>query len=96
MALAIPKGHKYELLAEAARLGHTIRFTVLYAARNSAATPELEEEIGTKEGELIRQRRPPLNYQIPKAENWRKFTINPTARTITLPALLEQLERDSS
>lgn len=89
--LAAPEGHKYELLAEAARQGHTIRFTVLYGAAGSAA--KLEEEIGAKEGELIRQLHPPLNYQIPKAENWRKFTINSAAHTISLPELLE---RDSS
>jgi len=31
----------------------------------------IEEEIGEKEGEFIRRHLPPLNYQIPKAENWR-------------------------
>lgn len=80
--LAIPDEHKYDLLAEAARRGHTVRFTVLYYATSTAAA--LEEEIGAKEGDLIRAHRPPLNYQIPTAANWRKFTTNPAARTITL------------
>ena len=33
----------------------------------------LEQEIGEKEGELIRLHRPPLNTQIPKSEDWRKY-----------------------
>ena len=56
----------------------------------SAMIGKLEEEIGAKEGELIRAYRPPLNYQIPTAANWRKFTTNPAAHTITLTDLLER------
>ena len=33
----------------------------------------IEQEIGEKEGELIRKQRPPLNTQIPKAEDWNKY-----------------------
>ena len=33
------------------------------------------EEIGQKEGELIRQYRPALNTQIPRAENWRTWEV---------------------
>ena len=43
---------------------------VMYAAR-STTPAAIEEEIGEKEGEFIRRYLPPLNYQIPKAENWR-------------------------
>ena len=60
----------YEILAEASRRGHRIRFCVLYAA-HSTTPAAIEEEIGEKEGEFIRRHLPPLNYQIPKAENWR-------------------------
>ena len=70
ISLASPKAHKYQILAEAARHGHHIRFCVLYAA-HSAAPAAVEEEIGEKEGEYIRRHLPPLNYQIPMAENWR-------------------------
>ena len=86
--LAASKEHKYEILAQAARRGHTIRFSVLYYAASPADAAQ--EEIGAKEGELIRAMRPPLNYQIPTAENWHKFTTNPAALTITISDLLER------
>ena len=66
---------KYRLLAEAQRKGHRIDFDVLYDAKNRRYA-EVEEEIGIKEGEYIRQYRPVLNTQIPKAENWRKWDVN--------------------
>lgn len=78
-------------MAEAARRGHTIRFSVMYYA--TAVASEIKNELGAKEGELIRALRPPLNYQIPKENNWRSYTTNPAALTITLSDLLE---RDSS
>ena len=86
--LSRPKAHKYEILAEASRRGHRIRFCVLYAAR-STTPAAIEEEIGEKEGEFIRRHLPPLNYQIPKAENWRQFTTNPAALTITLEEIVK-------
>ena len=66
---------KYRLLAEAQRKGHSIDFDVLYDAK-SRRYAEVEGEIGSKEGEYIRQYRPVLNTQIPKAENWRKWDVN--------------------
>lgn len=66
---------KYRLLAEAQRKGHSIDFDVLYDAK-SRRYGEIEEEIGSKEGEYIRQYRPVLNTQIPKAENWRKWDVH--------------------
>ena len=39
--------------------------------KGSTTPAAIEEEIGEKEGEFIRRYLPPLNYQIPKAENWR-------------------------
>lgn len=86
--IATPKEHKYEILAQAAHSGHTLRFTVLYYA--TGAVQNQQNEIGEKEGELIRKHRPPLNYQIPKAENWREYTVNAAAHTITLNELLEK------
>ena len=44
---------KYRLLAEAQRKGHSIDFDVLYDAK-SRRYAEVEEEIGSKEGEYIR------------------------------------------
>lgn len=86
--LAVPNEHKYEVLKEATARGHRMRFCVLYHATSSDGS--LEEELGAMEGTLIRKHRPPLNYQIPTAENWRKFTTNPSAKTISLSELLEK------
>ena len=66
---------KYRLLSELQRNGHPVDFDVLYYAdaRGAAA---IHEEIGSKEGEYIRQYRPVLNTQIPKAEDWHKWESN--------------------
>ena len=48
------------VLTEATRHGHKMCFTVLYTAKASSHAA-IEEEIGQKEGELIRQHLPPLN-----------------------------------
>ena len=48
------------MLTEATRHGHKMCFTVLYTAKASSHAA-IEEEIGQKEGELIRQHLPPLN-----------------------------------
>ena len=66
---------KYRLLSEIQRNGHPIEFDVLYYAKAKGAAA-IKEEIGSKEGEYIRQYRPVLNTQIPKAENWRKWDVN--------------------
>ena len=66
---------KYRLLSEIQRNGHKIEFDVLYYAKAKGAAA-IKEEIGRKEGEYIRQYRPVLNTQIPKAENWRKWDVN--------------------
>lgn len=64
---------KYCILAENQRQGRNVVFDVMYYAK-SKKYKDIEEEIGYKEGELIRQYMPMLNTQIPKEENWRKFT----------------------
>ena len=66
---------KYRILSEARRKGHPITFDVLYDAKGNWYA-EIEEEIGRKEGELIRQYRPVLNTQFPKAEDWHKWNVN--------------------
>ena len=65
---------KYRILAEAQRKGHAIQFDVLYYAQKQGKW-EIEEEIGAKEGELIREYLPVLNTQIPKEEDWRKWDV---------------------
>ena len=66
---------KYRLLSEIQRKGHDIDFDVLYYAQ-SKGYAAIREEIGSKEGEYIRQYRPVLNTQIPKAEDWHKWETN--------------------
>ena len=82
--VGIQKGteKKYRIIAEARRKGHNITFDVLYYAQSSRYVDKLTE-IGEKEGEYIRTHRPPLNTQIPKAEDWQKFdTIAVDAKEI--------------
>ena len=79
---------KYRILAEAKRHTHCVSADVLYYAVE--LTPSLiEEEIGEKEGEFIREYRPALNKQIPKADNWQKYEVNHIAETITLAEILQ-------
>lgn len=66
---------KYRILSEARRKGHPITFDVLYDAKGKRYAA-IKEEIGRKEGELIRQYRPVLNTQIPKADDWHKWNVN--------------------
>ena len=65
---------KYRILAEAQRKGHTINFDVLYYATESGYNA-VKDEIGTKEGEYIRQYKPALNTQIPKETDYRTFDV---------------------
>ena len=78
---------KYRILAEAKRHKHKVSFDVLYYAVE--LPPCIEEELGEKEGEFIRELKPVLNTQIPKADNWRNYEINEIASTITLSEILQ-------
>ena len=64
---------KYRILAEAQRKHLCIEFDVLYLARSKYQA--LYEEIGQKEGELIRAYMPELNTQIPHENNWRTWDV---------------------
>ena len=65
---------KYRILAEAQRKGHTINFDVLYYATESGYNA-VKDEIGTKEGEYIREYKPALNTQIPKETDYHTFNV---------------------
>lgn len=78
---------KYRLLSEIQRKGNTIDFDVLYYAKEKR-TAAIREEIGRKEGEYIRQYRPVLNTQIPKAEDWHKWETNMVDARAVLKDLL--------
>ena len=80
---------KYRILSEAKNSGHTVSFGVFHYAEELLPL-RLDEELGEKEGEFIRELKPVLNTQIPKADNWRSYEINKTASTITLSEILQQ------
>ena len=76
--VGIQKGseRKYRIIWEVSQKKHCkIQFDVLYYAQ-SDTDDEIIEEIGQKEGELIRQYKPLLNTQIPKEEDWHKWEIH--------------------
>ncbi len=83
------KSNKYRVLGQAIAAGRKINFDVMYYSP-LLLEQEIEEDIGNKEGELIRQYLPPLNYQIPKKENFRKYECNKKAMTITLQEITEK------
>lgn len=78
---------KYRILSEVQRKGKTVEFDVLYYAK-SQKYYDIVNEIGEKEGELIREYRPLLNAQIPKKENWHKWDIKPLDAKKVLSQLL--------
>ncbi len=88
VALRLKKNeNKYKVLNEAKCRGHSVSFDVLRYAR-CARKSDIIEEIGSAEGEYIRKYRPPLNTQIPKEFNWRKYDYNAAATTVTLDEIL--------
>ena len=78
---------KYRIISEAERKGHPISFDVLYYAKSRRYADKLAE-IGEKEGKYIRQYKPILNTQIPKAENWKSWDINEVDATKALEEIL--------
>ena len=82
---------KYCILAEVQSRGYTIEFDVLYRAKEQNYD-DIQEEIGQKEGEYIREYLPILNTQIPKEDNWRKFRVQTVDAEAALAALLNKSE----
>lgn len=80
---------KYRILAEVQRKGCSVDFDVLYYAKNQRYW-DMVEEIGQKEGEFIREYRPVLNTQIPKAEDWHKWEVHEIDAREVLKLLLEE------
>lgn len=79
--------HKYDVIREAVGRKIIVEFDLLYKAKE-IDEEKVQEEIGIKEGELIRKYMPPLNYQIPKEENYKRYNIQRTAKTITLDEIM--------
>ena len=87
-SMKLSKSHKYQVLREAKQKGQTVTFSVVYYAKSKRMC-DIREEIGIAEGEYIRKLRPPLNTQIPHADDWRKYENNPAAASVTLEELLK-------
>ena len=85
---------KYRILQELQRKGKTVKFDVLYNAESEKYYNAVNE-IGEKEGKLIREHLPLLNTQIPKKENWHKWDIKPLDAKKVLSQLLENDETSS-
>ena len=79
---------KYRIIAQLQQEGHPVNFDVLYDA-SSATRHDIDEEIGYMEGVYLRKYRPPLNTQIPKEEDWRKYEVKPIAPEDELRQLLQ-------
>lgn len=77
------ESNKYQVLKKALKQGMPVDIDILYYSTKTDPE-EIKEDIGECEGLFIRYYKPPLNYQIPKEEDWRKYTINKEAQTITL------------
>ena len=81
---------KYRIIWEVSqKLNCPVAFDVLYYAQKTN-NEDVIDEIGQKEGELIRQYRPLLNTQIPKAEDWRKWKVKPINAEEVLKLLLDE------
>jgi len=80
--------HKYDVIREAVGRKIIVEFDLLYKAKE-IDKEKIQEEIGIKEGELIRKYMPPLNYQIPKEKNYKRYTVQKTAKTITLDEIMD-------
>lgn len=81
------KCNKYQVLAAARDKGLNISFDVLYYSQETEKD-KIDDDIGVKEGELIRAHLPALNMQIPKEENYRSFVYNKKAKVIQLEEIL--------
>lgn len=88
VAFRHPEGHKYQILSEAKQKGHAVQFDVICYCSASPHS-NIVEELGETEGRCIRLFQPPLNTQIPKESDWRKYEYNSTAQTITLNEILQ-------
>lgn len=83
-----PTSNKYKVLKEAVARGYSINFDVLFIP--SCSAKGAKRSIGYKEGALIRQHLPPLNYQIPDSRGYKHYTVNSKAKTITLDEIIPQ------
>ncbi len=78
---------KYKILKQLQQQGYRITFDVLYYAQSNTVKG-IQEELGEQEGKLIRKYLPPLNTQIPDAEDWHNYEY----RRLDWNAVLKRLK----
>ena len=76
------KSHKYDIIREAMENSLSIGFDLL------EGDIETEQELGEREGYWIRKFMPPLNRQIPKEEDYRRYSTNKKASIISLSEVM--------
>lgn len=81
--------HKYQILRQAKQEGYNLRFDVFYYTK-AESQEAIDLDIGYQEAYYINKYRPPLNLQVPKQNNFSSYTINETAKTITLDEVLQE------
>lgn len=79
--------NKYRVMADALKSDMAITFGVFYIT-NQTTQDAIDVDIGYQEAYYINEYLPPLNYQIPKMNNYRSFTVNKTAKTKTLEEIM--------
>lgn len=82
------KTNKYKVMREAQQRGFKIKFDVLQYSSFGEEDEKMWDDIGHLEGAMIRYYMPPLNYQIPKAGDYKHWHTQKSARYITLNDIL--------
>lgn len=83
----LTKTHKYVIIREAIEKGYSVTFDVLA----DCSLTNLDE-LGEKEGELIRLYRPELNTQIPFKGDYKHWNTNSRAKYVTLKEIMVNYE----
>lgn len=76
------KSHKYEVMRDALIFSCSVGFDLLEGDLDD------DQLLGEREGYWIRYYLPPLNYQIPKEEDYHKYTVNRNAMKITFKEIM--------
>ena len=76
------KSNKYRVIANLLSQGVNIQFNLVQLVDNIVDLDKIE-------GQYIRKYLPPLNYQIPREEDCRKYTVNRIAKNITAEYIIE-------
>ena len=82
-AIGTDPSNKYKVLQKAREEGYKIQFDVMRYCE------EDDDILGEAEAELINEHMPVLNYQIPKIGDYKHYTVNKRAKTITLAEILD-------